>query len=220
MLAALPVPEKEQLAAWLAGRQLYASATYLFQVAGLRRGLHKLAKEGLVCLLESCAAHERRLVEAAATGGRPEQLWGMLRGWTLLSWRFAARARAVVALHAVRPDALAYLEPGAYGFKVYSREPVEGAPYTLQPTHTREKACLERAWRALRKSCCCLAAAAYNCALCWGTCGLWATCALPRLLRPCCGLWLPLALGFAVSVVTVTLLAVFLWQVSALAGAA
>lgn len=37
VLAALPVAEKEQLAAWLAGRQLYASATYFFQVTGLRR---------------------------------------------------------------------------------------------------------------------------------------------------------------------------------------
>jgi hypothetical protein len=37
VLAALPVAEKEQLAAWLAGRQLYASATYFFQITGLRR---------------------------------------------------------------------------------------------------------------------------------------------------------------------------------------
>lgn len=110
------------------------------------RGLHKLAKEGLVCLLESCNAYERRAVEAAATGGRPDQLWTLLRGWTLLSWRFAARARAVVALHAARPDALAYQQPGAYGFKVYSRVPIEGAPFTLQPTHTREKGWHEQTW--------------------------------------------------------------------------
>jgi hypothetical protein len=37
VLAALPVAEKEQLAAWLTGRQLYGSATYFFQVTGLRR---------------------------------------------------------------------------------------------------------------------------------------------------------------------------------------
>jgi hypothetical protein len=37
VLAALPVAEKEQLAAWLAGRQLYGSATYFVQIAGLRK---------------------------------------------------------------------------------------------------------------------------------------------------------------------------------------
>jgi hypothetical protein len=42
-------------------------------------------------------------------------------------------------------------------------------------------------------------AAAYNCVLCWSTCGLWATCALPRLMRPWCGLYAPLVLGFAVT---------------------
>jgi hypothetical protein len=72
----------------------------------------------------------------------------MLRGWTRLSWSFAARARAVCALHEVQPEAVAYLQPGAYGFKVYSREPLEGVPVTLQPTHTREKAWPERSWCA------------------------------------------------------------------------
>jgi hypothetical protein len=109
-------------------------------------GLHKLAKEGLVCLLESCDARERRAVEAAATGGRPEQLQTLLRGWTMLSCRFATRARGVAALHSERPDALAYLEPGAYGFKLYCREPMEGGQYTRQPTHTREKAWPEQSW--------------------------------------------------------------------------
>jgi hypothetical protein len=53
--------------------------------------------------------------------------------------------------------------------------------------------------RVLRKSCCCFVAAGYNVVLCWATCGLWATCALPRFMRPWCGVWAPLALGFAVS---------------------
>lgn len=70
----------------------------------------------------------------------------LLRGWTLLSRSFAARARAVVELHQCQPEALAYQQPGAYGYKVYSRVPLEGQPYTLQPTHTREKAWPERSW--------------------------------------------------------------------------
>ncbi len=52
----------------------------------------------------------------------------------------------MVALHQQQPDALAYLQPGAYGFKVYTREHLEGQPYTLQPTHTREKGLAERSW--------------------------------------------------------------------------
>jgi len=96
--------------------------------------------------MESCTARERRAVEAAATGGRPDHLWALLRGWTFVSWRFAARARGVAALHQQQPDALAYLQPEAYGFKVYTREPLEGQPYTLQPTHTREKGWPEQIW--------------------------------------------------------------------------
>lgn len=83
-------------------------------------------------------------VEAAATGGRPDQLRLLLRGWLLLSWRYWARARAAAALHSRRPAALAYLEPGAYGFQVYGRGGPEGVPHTLQPTHTREKGPAER----------------------------------------------------------------------------
>jgi hypothetical protein len=47
VLAALPVAEKEQLAAWLTGRQLYGSATYFFQVTGLRRCVGQSRAAGL-----------------------------------------------------------------------------------------------------------------------------------------------------------------------------
>ncbi|KAI8473603.1 MAG: hypothetical protein J3K34DRAFT_410592 [Monoraphidium minutum] len=216
VLAALPAAEKEQLAAWLAGRQMYGSSTYFVQAAGLRRGLHKLAKEGLVCLMESCTSEERRAVELAATSGRPERLRLLLRGWTWVSWHFDARARAVAELHGAAPHALAYLQPGAYGFREYSGGAAPGGSgggRGLPPTHTRDKGWAEQGWRLVRKSCCCLTAAGYNCALCWSTCGLWATCALPRLMRPWCGLAAPLVLGFAVSVVTMTLMGLFAWGV-------
>ena len=77
-------------------------------------------------------------VELAAPGGRPERLRLVRRGWPGLSWHFDARARAVAALHQGQPASLAYLQPGAYGFKVYSRRSLEGEPYTLSPTHTRD----------------------------------------------------------------------------------
>lgn len=43
VLTALPVTEKEQLAAWLTGRQLFGSATYFFQIVGARRCVLVLA---------------------------------------------------------------------------------------------------------------------------------------------------------------------------------
>lgn len=85
-------------------------------------------------------------VELAATSGRPDRLRLMLRGWTWVSWHFDARARAVAALHGERPLALAYQQPGAYGFKIYSRTPVGAQPFTTVPTHTREKGWPEMAW--------------------------------------------------------------------------
>lgn len=66
------------------------------------------------------------------------------------------------------------------------------------PRHPRSSLITTR--RVLRKGTFLLAAGGYNCLVCWSTCGLYATCALPRLLRPWCGLWLPLGLGFSVSI--------------------
>lgn len=42
-LAALPLAEKERLAAWLAGRQLYGSGAYVLHITGLRRCVREWA---------------------------------------------------------------------------------------------------------------------------------------------------------------------------------
>jgi hypothetical protein len=49
--------------------------TYLLQLTRLRLGLHKHAKEGLLCLLESCT---RREFEGVRPQGQPQ---GLQSGW-------------------------------------------------------------------------------------------------------------------------------------------
>lgn len=61
--AALTLKEKQQLAAWLTSRALFGyGLTFVLLRARLRAGLHKFAKEGLACLLESCTAAEAQAV--------------------------------------------------------------------------------------------------------------------------------------------------------------
>jgi hypothetical protein len=62
-------PVQAATAEWFASSDLYGyGATWLLMNARLRVGLHKFAKEGLLCLLESCTKDE---LEQARASVRP-----------------------------------------------------------------------------------------------------------------------------------------------------
>lgn len=63
LTAGLTIQEKMELAAWLTSRALFGyGLTFVLSRARARVGLHKFAKEALLCLLESCTAAEAKQV--------------------------------------------------------------------------------------------------------------------------------------------------------------
>lgn len=106
VLAELPPGEKVSLSRWLASPDLYGhGVTYVLMARGVRAGLHKFAKEGLCCLLESCTQLEADAV-MVSLGGRG-RLMRLLRGNVPLSQSYARRVADVERAHALRPEALA-----------------------------------------------------------------------------------------------------------------
>eukprot|EP00887_Chlorella_sp_A99_P004784 scaffold4.g4784.t1 len=167
-LAALPLrPGKLDLAAFFAGPSLRGyGLTYLAMALRLRVGLHKHAKEGLLCLLESCTAEEREAV-VAALGGAPA-VARRLCGWLRLSWHYSRRLADVEAVHREDPSQLAYLKQArragcSRGLK-YAALPSRledggGTGDMHDVLHTRDKTRRKKLWQLVRKTGCC----AYSC---------------------------------------------------------
>jgi len=173
-LAALGPRGQASLAAWLASPALYGwGVTYMFQERGWRAGLHKHAKEGIACLLESCDAAGAAAVVAALGG--PEALDLALRGRARLSSSYARRVGAVAALHRGAP--------GARPFRDVAVPPAANPPLPALPALAR----------AARKAGATVVTAAAHGAAAAATCCAWPALILaPRALAPAargaCGL--------------------------------
>ena len=134
VLAEQAWPEKAALVDWLASPALYGQGlTYILMARGVRAGLHKFAKEGLCCVLESCTAAEAGGV-VSLLGGR-RALMRRLRGnmpWS--SSAYARRVEAVEAVHAADPAALAVdCGPGGEDGEGPRLGPTTGAPLPTAP---------------------------------------------------------------------------------------
>lgn len=200
-LAAYPLERKVQLALFFLGRQFYGQNLWIFQYSQIRYSLHKLCKEALTCLLESCNQYEYEVVVRELKGR--DELHKRLAGWLQASWSYWQRILHVEEVHREDPQALAYLRDG-YGYTVFSREQGLGQEWTRNPRHTRNKHLLIKSGKALRKGGCCLFTVAYNFFLSHFTLHVWSCFWLPRLLRPymCGKLWFAILLG-AVLVISV-----------------
>lgn len=156
-LAALPLPSKLELAKFFCGPSLWGwGLTYVLMAARVRMGLHKHAREGLVCLLESCTLGEYEAV-LGALGGRRGVL-RRLRGWSwLASWHYSRRVGDVEAVHREAPCQLAYLvselryaaltPSSAAEAEAGCRGGLCGPGRELHAiTHTRDKTAKEEAW--------------------------------------------------------------------------
>jgi hypothetical protein len=172
VLARLTPEQKVDLAHFFLSPALYGyGLTYVVQIVGLRRGLHKHAKEGLLCLFESCTASEVKKV-TRALGGR-KKVNSYLCGWTRTSWHYRQRLDDVVNNHMKNGfESLAYKNPELkYAALPYTPYPVveEDLPsrYSLSSkaraaAHTRDKTRQELILRWGRRSACCLFTLGYT----------------------------------------------------------
>lgn len=169
VMAALTLQQKVDLAKFFKGPALYGyGLTYLLQMLRLRRGLHKHAKEGMLCLLESCTAEEVKKIISSLGGQAKVEL--LLHGWLRLSWQYNARLHDVIETHKADPRSLAYTNPvlkyaalpstekpshpnaGKWDFKAAAHA----------ATHTRNKSGGELAARWARRSACCVFTLGYT----------------------------------------------------------
>jgi hypothetical protein len=224
VLASLSLPEKLELAAFLVGPAMRSfGATYIAQAASIRRGLHKHAKEGLLCLLESCTADEVSSI-MEAQGGR-KMVESRLRGWLHLSWHYNGRLKDIDRTHEKDPEQRAYTNPelkyAALPWEAPPKHSADGSSTTTVSTrrgaHTREKTALEQTWRAGRKSFCCAFTTFYALLLEIITFGMFIPCCcLPRVcgnaLKGACGVPAIFAfiLGFILAIATVIVLSLVL----------
>eukprot|EP00798_Chlamydomonas_sp_ICE-L_P026401 gene26401-17498_t len=105
ILAALPLEGKIQMSKFF---MTHPDLRVNLHFLRLRRSLHKLAREGMVCLLESCTCQE--FEEVVESVGGYESLRRKMTGWLGLTGRSAMwRLQSVRSLHSKR-DALLYLE--------------------------------------------------------------------------------------------------------------
>jgi len=224
VLASLSLPQKLELADFLVGANMRGyGATFIAQAVSIRRGLHKHAKEGLLCLLESCTVDEVRAIYKAQ-GGRGV-VESKLRGWLRLSWHYNGRLKDIDCTHEKDPVQRAYtnssLKYAALPWEAPPTKPVsdaEGSTLALnlsQGAHTRNKTGLEQTWRASRKSFCCAFTTFYTFLLEIITFGMFIPCCcLPRVfgnaLKGACGMPAVLAiiLGFILGIATVIVLSV------------
>ena len=201
VIARLSLPQKIDLAKFFVGPTMRGyGATYVAQATGLRRGLHKHAKEGLMCVLESCTKPEFDSV-VHALGDRVAVV-RYLRGWLHVSWRYTGRLKAVEQVHASE-DGKGDSDDVEYA--VHRRVPLPYEDQALKyaarmfpsskATHTRDKPFVESAWRWSRKSVCCAFTTFYTLIFNMITIGFFCwCCVMPR----CCGGALRGALGMPV----------------------
>jgi hypothetical protein len=180
VLRDLDTMEKRELAAYLCSPALYGwGLTYVLQRLRLRVGLHKFAKEGLACLVESCTADDLPAV-LEAVGGRAA-LNRHLRGWLSISrsyWRRFLTVEQALSEDGSKPTytypELRYgsLDPSEHSYLRGSRKYI----------HSKDKGQAERCGKAARKSACCTFTTVYVTFLNTITgCTFVPCCVLPRL---------------------------------------
>jgi hypothetical protein len=193
VLARLTPEQKVDLANYFISVSLYGyGLTYLAQLVGIRRGLHKHAKEGLCCLFESSTAFEMKNV-LAALGGRAK-VNSYLCGWSRLSWHYRQRLEDVEQNHRKNgSDCLAYKNPDLkYAALPYTPSALleDDLPsrYSLSSkaraaAHTRDKTRQELIFRWSRRSACCIFTLGYTTVLELLTSLLFLPlCVLPRMV--------------------------------------
>jgi len=226
VMASLSLPRKLELADFLVGPNMRGyGATFIAQAVSIRRGLHKHAKEGLLCLLESCTADEVGAIYEAQ-GGRGV-VESKLRGWLHISWHYNGRLQDIDHTHETDPAQRAYtnssLKYAALPWVAPPTKPMSDAEGSIlalnlsQGAHTRNKTASEQTWRASRKSFCCAFTTFYTFFLELVTFGTFIPCCcLPRVcgnaLKGACGVpaVFALILGFILAIATVILLSVIL----------
>ena len=174
VMASLTLPQKVDLATFFISPALYGfGLTYVMQLLSLRRGLHKHAKEGLVCLLESCDEQEYRRVVSSLGGKNKVELF--LHGWLHISWHYNRRLHAVIKNHRRDSWSLTYCNPALEYAALprsmyYDHARTKGSPWDFKSaahaaTHTRNKKKRELIVRFTRRSACCLFTMSYTAAL-------------------------------------------------------
>ncbi|KAG2445648.1 hypothetical protein HXX76_000258 [Chlamydomonas incerta] len=208
-LAALLPAEKMATALWLVrNRQLWV---WLHRCG--RRDVHKLVKEALMCLVESCTQKEYDLILETLGGVGPFRREFV--GWIWLGgWSYLRRIKACKEHWGTSPDTPLLADPARlYGYVQYARrvpggglalgqglhpEDYEGTKkrmprfwlngdvvVTMDPTHTRYKVWWFKLWRAARKCACCVGTCVLNCAA-LELCCWYALCLFPMLCYPYC----------------------------------
>ncbi len=219
VLASLSLPEKLELADFLLGSNMRGyGVTFIAQAVGIRRGLHKHAKEGVLCLLESCTADEVNSI-LEARGGR-DIVESKLRGWLHLSWHYNGRLKDIDQTHEKNPMQCAYtntaLKYAALPWEAPLTDAEGSSTVNLKHgAHTRDKNALEQTWRAGRKSFCCAFTTFYALLLEIITFGMFIPCCcLPRVcgnaLKGACGVPAVFAfiIGFILAIATAIVLGI------------
>ncbi|QDZ22819.1 C2 domain-containing protein [Chloropicon primus] len=108
VLERLSLEKKLKLAKFFVSQACYGfGVTYYFQKKGYRKSIHKYAKEGLMCLLESSTRVEfDKLIEAI---GGMDQVLLQLNGKWRLSKSYAVRMKAVEDCHEAYPGEPQYV---------------------------------------------------------------------------------------------------------------
>lgn len=102
VLERLSLERKVKLAKFFVSRACYGfGVTYFYQKTGLRKSIHKYAKEGLMCLLESCTEIEfDKIIESI---GEMDRALVLLGGKWGLSRSYGRRLKAVQECHKAFP---------------------------------------------------------------------------------------------------------------------
>ncbi|KAG2453730.1 hypothetical protein HYH02_001941 [Chlamydomonas schloesseri] len=224
-LAALSPAEKMATALWLVrNRQLWV---WLHRCG--RRDVHKLVKEAMACLVESCSLKEYGLIVDTLGGEGPFRREFV--GWIWLGgWSYMRRIKACKEHWASSPGTPLLSQPSQlYGYVKCARrlpggglalgqgidaEEYEGTKkrlprfwlhedvvVTMDPTHTRYKVWWMKLWRFVRKCGCCVGTCFWNTAV-FEMCFCYALCLCPMLCYPYCrSRVLPLLLALVLIVV-------------------
>ncbi|GAX72858.1 hypothetical protein CEUSTIGMA_g313.t1 [Chlamydomonas eustigma] len=196
--------EKLELSLWLLNSgngQLARPLHYLG-----RADLHKLAKEALLCLLESCSHKEVKQI--ILSWGGYKEVQRSLRGWFhCQGLSYESRLKAIFQHHALRPSDpaypftrygyLKYAHSGTFGSTLSLLQLIrsqkvrlspDGVLLTTDPTFTFGKGTLCCMWLCIVRTLNCTCSWACHC-VCLNmlTCCLWSLYSCPMLLYPYCG---------------------------------
>ena len=196
VLERLSLEKKEKLAKFLISRAVYGfGVTYFYQKTGCRKSIHKYAKEGLACLLESCTKVEFDNI-IRLVGGMDAALV-MLNGKWKLSKSYARRMKAIEECHETFPIEPQYIADMTIqrasnvnkgmgrGSRNRHLDSQRSAFETGQAFKSAAKDTAIKTRKVLRKAGCCVFTGLYVAALTLATLSLYAwVFAIPRSIWP------------------------------------